>query len=485
MNNKLLQRPQVDQSTLDVKSKFERFGLKENPFPSEPYVNKESSDERINGSIFEIEVREKEYDQFKKNFLEVSQTLPTHLRLGFVIESSFIGRGNGKSAFLLELQRRINHQYCLDISNGKNKCFSIYVYPEPGGRTKSFGQFVDLLFDAILRSNIINNCLAILRAEAFLKLVPNPNLDEFPDEESFAKAFNSKELFEKHNVDLKKLNAIILENEYLKELPQDFPLYATRSYISQLYSNSLFTETLPLHDDSSIITQDFFKNYFFSLRKDEKLDFIFTHLVKFFLASGFNGAYVLVDDFERILDFQSARQKRDFALELRTFLYDGYNHNAKIGFFNLILTLHPGVTRLIDEAWRESGMENRAPISSSANSNHIIQFEKLSFAHVILLIKKYLNTFRINADNLDSLQPFTENAINLIAEKFELNPAKILKASYEILDKASADDSVTEINETYVANYFDSRKSDDSGSTERHQISNAESEDLHKKIRNS
>lgn len=40
-------------------------------------------------------------------------------------------------------------------------------------------------------------------------------------------------------------------------------------------------------------------------------------MVYLFLASGFNGAYIIVDDFERIPDFQSDRQKRDFALEIR------------------------------------------------------------------------------------------------------------------------------------------------------------------------
>ena len=83
----------------------------------------------------------------------------------------------------------------------------------------------------------------------------------------------------------------------------------------------------------------------------ERIDFLFTHLVKFFLAGNVNGAYILVDDFEEIPDFQSSRQKKDFALEFRSCFFDGYYTNAKIGFFNILLVLHAGVPRLMSDTW--------------------------------------------------------------------------------------------------------------------------------------
>ncbi len=64
---------------------------------------------------------------------------------------------------------------------------------------------------------------------------------------------------------------------------------------------------------------------------------MFSQMVRFFQAADFNGAYVLVDDFERIPDFQSARQKKDFALELRSVLFDGSYVNARVGFLNFLL----------------------------------------------------------------------------------------------------------------------------------------------------
>ena len=124
--SKLLQKPSAVNQR-DVPGRFERFNLVENPFPSEPIVNKDSTDKRINGDIYEIEIRKKEYDQITNCFLKQSQSGPNHLRLGYIIDNVYIGRGNGKSAFLVNLQQEINRNYCLDISDGLNKCFAVYV----------------------------------------------------------------------------------------------------------------------------------------------------------------------------------------------------------------------------------------------------------------------------------------------------------------------------------------------------------------------
>src|SRR5579871_3885298 len=104
-------------STVDenAKGRFERYFLTENPFPSNPYVNKDSSEKKFNGSIYEDAIRDAEYKKFENNFLKTSLSDPNHLRLGFIIDSSYIGRGNGKSAFLVNLTRKINENYALDL----------------------------------------------------------------------------------------------------------------------------------------------------------------------------------------------------------------------------------------------------------------------------------------------------------------------------------------------------------------------------------
>ena len=120
---KLTNKPRAP-SQFSAPSRFERFNLTENPFPSEPVVHKGSEDRRINGGIYESALRQKEFEKIKANFLQQPQRDPNHLRLGYIMDESYIGRGNGKSAFLLNLEHAINGEYCLDLSAGENKCFA-------------------------------------------------------------------------------------------------------------------------------------------------------------------------------------------------------------------------------------------------------------------------------------------------------------------------------------------------------------------------
>lgn len=430
--SKLLRKP-AQRQQVHLPAKFQKFKLTDNPFPSEPTVNKDSEDRRINGAIYEVDIRRKEYEQLKTVFLKQPQSDPNHLRLGYIMDTSYIGRGNGKSAFLVNLQQNINKEYCLDISEELNKCFAIYVTPELSGRTKTFSSFVEVFFQAILRSRIIETCLASLRLEAISELYPQFNL-ETEDEELLITNLNSRQWFQQHNLEVLKITNFIYKNEYLQAIPYDFPLFNERNTLT-----------------SSFVSQLDFEQYYLNLKRGkERLDFVFSHLVRFFQAASFNGAYILVDDFERIPDFQSPRQKKDFALELRSCLFDGLYVNAKVGFYNFFLVLHAGVPRLMSEAWAESGMENRAPLSQKTASKHIIPFEKLSREHASLLLKKYLSEYRMNDMISNTLFPFQEEAVSKMGELSEYNAAKILKMAYDLLDKAAELEGQTIIDGQFV-----------------------------------
>lgn len=52
-------------------NKFERYNLKENPFPATPFVNQENSDKRYNGEIYEEAIRSRELGFIEDNFLKI------------------------------------------------------------------------------------------------------------------------------------------------------------------------------------------------------------------------------------------------------------------------------------------------------------------------------------------------------------------------------------------------------------------------------
>ena len=416
-----LQRKPKQQQSVDLEAKYQRFALTENPFPTSP-VNKDSTDRRINGKIYEADIRTKEYEKIETAFLKAPQTDPSHLRLGYILDTSYIGRGNGKSAFLVNLIEKMNKEYCLDISNELNKCFAVYVAPEPGGRTKTFDSFVDLIFAVIYSSGIIDSSLASMRLDAIDEIYSDLNIDE-NNEQKIIESLNSEEWLKEQGIESRKLMEVILKNEFLQKIPDEFPLLSSR--------HGLF---------DSFISKESFRIAYQNLKRGrEKLDFVFSHLVQMFMASGFNGAYIFVDDFERVPDFQSARQRRDFSTELRSVLLDGPYENARYGFFNMFLVLHAGVPALISEAWSSSGLDQRYPLSPKVASPHLIPFEKLNREHVSLLIMKYLAEYRSDSFSGDKLAPFTPDAINVIAESSEYNAATILRTCSALIEKSLAD----------------------------------------------
>lgn len=431
--DKLLRRPKQQQPFIS-EGRYQKFCLTENPFPTEP-VNKDSNDRRINGDIYESDIRIKEYDQIKDAFLKQPQSNLNRLRLGYICDTSYIGRGNGKSAFLVNLMRNINQEYCLDISDGLNKCFALYVTPEPGGRTKTFTSFVELIFSSILQSKIIEVCLASLRMDAALKIYPNIDLaTDFTDETELITCLNSETQLKQKGIEPSQLLDKILKNDFIQALPADFPL-----------AGSLKTLFKPF------VTAKEFETYFKGLKKGKEwIDFVFSHMVRLFMAAGFNGAYILVDDFERIPDFQSGRQRKDFAIELRSCLLDGPYVNAQYGFYTMLLVLHAGVPQLISEAWSSSGLGNRYPMSRKIESKHWIAFEKLSREHISKLLEKYLSTYRLEQARCDVLFPFTTDAISLIAEINENNAAGILSTCWNLLENAADDPECKNIDKDFV-----------------------------------
>ena len=467
--NKLTQKPR---STIDpdVEGRFQKFRLTENPFPSEPHVNKQSNDPRINGEIYESKIRTRELEKVKQHFISPPQNNLAHLRLGYIVDSSYIGRGNGKSAFLINLQSQINENFCLDISQGHNKCFSVIVSPEAGGRTKTFTAFIDAMFHSMVKARIINVALAILRIEAILKIDPSI-FENCPEKtvEEWIHDLGRIEWYLKNDLSYSDVCSQVKGNEWLGGLPPEFPLI----------------EEIGLFDSKPVSQEALVEYYKNGVRRpQEKIEFFFSHLVAFFQAAGFNGAYMLVDDFERIPDFQSTRQKKDFALELRSALFDGGSRNARYGFYNFLLVLHAGVPRLIGDAWDESGLENRAPISLQKEAKHVVSFEKLSAKHAKLLIEKYLESFQILDGAQGTPEPFTERAIERIGELSEFNAAKILKICYDLLDKAADLREVVVIDEGFVDEHVSSTPIDDGpkaltiGQTETVNLHNKASEDI-------
>ena len=90
MSNLLRKPKSVSQE--EVKGRYEHLNLRENPFPNTPFVNKNNEDNRYNGRIYESKIREKEHKQIIDNFIKIPQADQNHIRLGYILDFSFVGR---------------------------------------------------------------------------------------------------------------------------------------------------------------------------------------------------------------------------------------------------------------------------------------------------------------------------------------------------------------------------------------------------------
>ena len=160
---------------------YERYGLRENPFPDSPTVTPESSDPRVNGEIYCRALRLQEEAQFERLLIpKPGQSEPRRIAL-LMDYATRRGRGIGKTAFLNEQRRRIMSDLGNELTGSAYVLMAAHIVPESGGRTRKFWQFVRL----IARALGSNRCIAhaIWRLRAFSGEIPDDILSRIDPED--------------------------------------------------------------------------------------------------------------------------------------------------------------------------------------------------------------------------------------------------------------------------------------------------------------
>lgn len=418
--NKFITKPKT---TPLVKEKYERFNLTDNPFPYDPFMEPESENVRINGTIYNENIKKNEIQKISNNFF--LQSLDgNNKRLGYLIDSAYTGRGNGKSALLVHLKSLVNKDFGATVSNQENRVFAIYIKPQPSGRSAKFWQLAEEVLVQISKTNILKEVLITLKYNALASMPSELEKvqDKLQTEEDFYNLLDSSFL-STHNVNEFEVNQSIID------LLVGFKIDRTLAAEMVQMPNSL----------NQILIERHFK-LSESQKRKQIPHVLFDQLVKIFSAANFNGGYILLDEFEKIVDSQSAAERNDFAAELRFNLFEGGGMSATSGFFMMIVAMHPGVPNLLRESWEKSGLNARTPLPSSAeNDLHIIFFNNLQKNNIKELLTVYLDHFRCNPNLTDKcgIYPFEESAIEKVAELANYNTAKTLKFANILLDECA------------------------------------------------
>jgi len=418
--SKYIRKPEA---VLAVQKKYEKFNLKDNPFPYDPIVVPDAEDIRKNGTIYNEQIKSDEFNNFKSKLLDQDLN-SNNIRLAYLIDSAYTGRGNGKSAFLVHMQKIINEDYGEKLSNGKNKVFAVYVRPEPGENISRFWQLSEKIIRQMAKGNIFKDCMITLRYLGLSKMRHTKVLKNLKKDEDFEKLLDDKWLVEN------KVNVANLRSK-MDEL-------LTTAGIS--YELIRFILISPYKTSDSIV--NYACNRPDSWKKKNISNFLFDELVRFFIMMNYNGAYILLDEFEKIVDIQKVLEKDELASEIRQFFLEGNQQGPILGFFMLIMAMHPGVPRLIIESWEKSGLNARAPLPTKGEDGpHVVFFNNLQKENIRVLIKEYLDNFRLNKLSENDIAPFEEESIIKIAELANSNAAKTLRFANIALNELVKSDS--------------------------------------------
>ena len=419
MSNNLIRKPKV---SVGQENPYNRLGFVQNPFPVNPSVVPYSDDIRVNGSIFLESIRQEEIKAFHEHIVNSPN------QIGLMMDyAAYKGRGIGKTAFLNYMKKSINKDLGDEISDGKSVIYAVYVAPSADNRNRTLSQVAHSIFTSMHKEGLFLTVFCRLRAlSGLLDDVIDETITENNYEETIA---NDAWLCDK-GIDVSAVNSFVS-----KELVKAGLVDEDVSLFSGTYSR--FTEAL------SINPSEFFW-------KREGLFFLFEKVEKLLKAAMFTNCIILLDEAEKMIQYQNFNERRAFCENLRTYFIDGNNSNAIDGFFKILLTIHPNSQELLMPHWAAAGLDRFCSLGGNTSSENTIFFKPMSNEPNMIraLAEIYLKASRINKTD-SSISPFTQEAIDYAMEKSAFIPGRFLKYLYILIEK-SIKNNWTEIDKKQV-----------------------------------
>lgn len=406
MDNNLLRRPKkVD----EIENKYQFLGFTQNPFPNEPAVKPYSDDPRVNGSIFLEKIREEEIKDFKDHIVNASN------KIGLLMDyAAYKGRGIGKTAFLNHMKKSINFDLGDNISNGDSVLYAIYVSPSVDKKSRSLSDVAHSIFTSMHKEGLFLTVFCRLRA---LSGLLDDVIDDTVYESTYEDTIANDKWLEERGVDVHDVNSFVMRELVNAGVTDD---------ISNLFGGSYQSFKAYLEDN---------KNDFFWKKKG--LEFLFNSIEKLLKAALFTNCIILLDEAEKMIQYQNFNERRAFCDNLRYYFIDGSCSNAIDGFFKIVLTIHPNSQELLMPHWAAAGLDRFCSLGGNTSSENTIFFKPMSNDEVMIneLAEIYLKRSRINPQD-NSIKPFTQDALNYAMEKSDRIPGRFLRTLYLLLEKA-------------------------------------------------
>lgn len=436
MSNNLIRKPKVSAKQENL---YNNIGFSQNPFPANPSVVPYSDDARVNGSIFLTSIRQEEIKAFRNHIVN-SQN-----QIGLMMDyAAYKGRGIGKTAFLNYMKKAINKDLGDEMSSGDSVLYAVYVAPSADNRNRSLSQVAHSIFSAMHKEGLFLTVFCRLRA---LSGLLDNVIDETITENTYEQTIANDNWLIERGINVSEVNSFVCK-ELVKAgvVDEDVTLFSG-SYVR-------FMEALREER-----TETFWKK--------EGLTFLFEKVEKLLKAAMFTNCIILLDEAEKMIQYQNFNERRAFCESLRTYFIDGSNSNAIDRFFKILLTIHPNSQELLMPHWAAAGLDRFCSLGGNISKENTIFFKPMSNEPNMIraLAQIYLNASRIDK-NEDSIAPFTQEAIDYAMEKSGYIPGKFLKYLYLSIEKAIQNNwKIIDKNEVAMildegSNHFTSIKAD-------------------------
>lgn len=406
MNN-LTRKPQTASEQRNQKYRY--YGFTQNPFPFDPSVIPGSEDKRNNGTLFFEGMRESEMNDFKEKLVKSPN------RIGILMDyAAYKGRGIGKTALLNHVKTVINNDLGLRISDGQDVLYSVYLSPNSSdGNNRSLSRMAHSLYDAMVNERFL--FIAFCRLRAFSGGISDDLLAELT-EDDYEKTIADDKWLNDHGADVQKINSFIIDKLY------------SMGFLEGSHSYRLSFDYMDFLDTIS--------SFHSELEWNKKgLHLIFDKLVLLFKEAAFSNCIILLDEVEKIVQYQNFSERRAFCDDLRFYFIDGNTENSADGFFKILITIHPNSQELLMPHWMAAGLERFCELGGSGAIENTIFFKPMK--DDINLIKDFVRIYLDNSrsNKSDSVEPFTDDALLLALRKSDNIAGKFLKMLYLAIEK--------------------------------------------------
>lgn len=373
---------------------YARYGLTQNPFPTAPTIVPGSDDPRNNGAIYRPELRAAEQRRFEE-LLIPGAIRPEQRPFALLMDrAAGVGRGIGKSAFLLHQRDRIMADLGETVSGGAAVLVAAYVIPDVGGRTRKFWQFTRQIAHALNGGQCIAWALWRLRGEHLA--VMGTDLAE---------------------VDLADLGVTLGDDRWLLRQGVDVT-GVLRPQLERALSEQGISEevaqALAAAGTPADVAHHLLRHWGDTRWRTQGDHFVFNELPRLFHAAGITRAIILVDEVERIVGPQNSQERRAFVDDLRRCFVDGPFESVYTHCYRVLLTLHPYLQELWTPHWNAAGLERVCPLSGPLVPDYTVYFEPLKGPDdAVELAAAYLAypDFRLDRGGPDDIRPFDRSAV--------------------------------------------------------------------------